>query len=61
MIRLARRIIVTIVFLLALATVTARAASLQLQGHRVGPVDVTPADFFDKQGPGKYFTQAYLI
>jgi hypothetical protein len=26
-----------------------------LAEHRLGPVDITPGDFFDREGPGKYF------
>ena len=32
-----------------------KAAGIQLTTHRLGPVDVTPADFFDPAELGKYF------
>ncbi|MBI4000360.1 MAG: hypothetical protein HY348_01070 [Nitrospira defluvii] len=33
----------------------AKATGLDLKTHRLGPVDVTPGDFFDPQSIGKYF------
>jgi hypothetical protein len=32
-----------------------KATNLQLTNNRLGPVDVTPGDFFDSQAIGKYF------
>lgn len=32
-----------------------KASGLSLEGHRLGPVDITPGDFFDKDRVGKYF------
>lgn len=36
------------------AVCVARAAG-RPEPHRLGPVDMTPADFFDREGRGKYF------
>jgi hypothetical protein len=33
----------------------AKATGLDLQTGRLGPIDITPADFFDPQSVGKYF------
>jgi hypothetical protein len=38
----------------------AKATGLSLENHRLGPVDITPADFFDQQGVGKYFVLSGL-
>lgn len=32
-----------------------KAAGVQLAGNRLGPVDITPGDFFDAKEVGKYF------
>lgn len=39
----------------AAAIAVAKATGLPLERNRIGPVDTTPADFFDDQGIGKYF------
>ncbi len=33
----------------------AKASGLLLTGNRLGPIDITPGDFFDNEGVGKYF------
>ena len=37
------------------ALAVAKATGLPITSRRLGPVDVTPADFFDTEGVGKYF------
>jgi hypothetical protein len=33
----------------------AKATGLDIKTHRLGPIDITPGDFFDTQSVGKYF------
>lgn len=42
------------------AIAVARATGLDLQTHRLGPIDITPGDFFDSQSIGKYFVVSPL-
>lgn len=37
------------------AAVCVARATGRAEPHRLGPVDMTPADFFDREGRGKYF------
>jgi len=37
------------------AIAVATATGLKLEGNRLGPIDITPGDFFDTSGVGKYF------
>jgi len=38
----------------------AKATGLDLQTRRLGPIDITPGDFFDSQSVGKYFVVSPL-
>lgn len=38
----------------------AKATGLDLQTRRLGPIDITPGDFFDTQSVGKYFVVSPL-
>ena len=38
----------------------AKATGLDLQTRRLGPIDITPGDFFDAQSVGKYFVVSPL-
>jgi hypothetical protein len=42
------------------AVAVAKSTGLNLRGNRLGPIDVTPADFFDQQNIGKYFVVSPL-
>jgi hypothetical protein len=42
------------------AIAVAKATGLDLQTHRLGPIDITPGDFFDSQSVGKYFVVSPL-
>ena len=33
----------------------AKASGVDLKGHHLGPIDITPGDYFDKESVGKYF------
>ncbi len=35
--------------------VVAKATGTPMANHRLGPIDITPADFFDREAIGKYF------
>lgn len=38
----------------------AKATGLPLENNRLGPIDITPGDFFDRESSGKYFVVSPL-